>query len=283
MSDGSSSGGWREFLPGPRSWIFVAGVAVTFGLLLTAPRFAGILDRRGLPGDLVVLGVIVALVVAILWTLTTTFPGSRRRRAVTRWAREHDAPFRSDFTLPVSLREVTSLQGLAIEGGVENLVVLGAGNDEILVFDRWRAAAAGYERAEWRTVATLRAPIDVPRIVVHPRRHRFRMSESDVGLSSVGSESGGFDRRFRMLATNRAAAVALIDPRMMAWLMDGPSGVTFEAAGRWLVCSKRMGRIRDRDRLVEAVIGFRDHLPRVSASFYPPEDPGFGRFRPGRA
>jgi hypothetical protein len=178
---------------------------------------------------------------------------------------------------------VTSLQGLAIEGGVENLVVLEAGDGEVLVFDRWRAAAAGYERAEWRTVAALRAPIDVPRMVVHPRRQRLRISDSDVGLSSVGSESGAFDRRFRVLATNRAAAVALIDPRMMAWLMDGPSGVTYEAAGRWLVCSKRMGRIRDRDRLVEAVIGFRHHLPRVSASFYPPKDPGLGRVRPGSA
>jgi hypothetical protein len=277
MSDGSSSRGWREIVPGPRSWIFVAGVAVTFGLLLMAPRIAEILDGRGVPGDLIALGGILAVAAAVLWTLTTTFPGVRRRRAVMRWARERDAPFRSDFTLPASLREVTSLQGLAIEGGVENLVVLeaGDGEGEVLVFDRWRAAAVGYERAEWRTVAALRAPIDVPRIVVHPRRHRFRMSESDVGLSSLGSESGAFDRRFRLLATSRAAAVALIDPRMMAWLMDGPPGVTYEAAGRWLVCSKRMGRLRDRDMLMRAAAGFREHLPRVSASFYPPEDPGF--------
>jgi hypothetical protein len=133
MKDKSSSWGWREIVPGPRSWIFVAGVAVTFGLLLMAPRIADILDRRGLPGDLIALGVIFAVLAAVLWTLTTTFPGVRRRRAVMRWARERDAPFRSDFSLPASLREVTSLQGLAIEGGVENLVVLEAGDGLVLV------------------------------------------------------------------------------------------------------------------------------------------------------
>jgi hypothetical protein len=172
---------------------------------------------------------------------------------------------------------VTSLRGLAIEGGVGNLVVLEAGGDEILVFDRWRAAAAGYERAEWRTVAALRVPIDVPRLVIHPRRHRFRMPEGDVGLASIGSESGTFDRRFRVLATDRGAAVAIVDPRMMTWLLAQPRAVTYEAAGSWLVCSKRMGRRRDLDALVASAVGFRDHLPRVATSFYPALDPGFPR------
>jgi hypothetical protein len=277
MSDGARRWHWREFVPGARSWLFITGVIATLGLLLAAPRAASALDRRGMPGGPIVLAVVVAGAAALLWMLATTLPGSRRRRAVMRWATEHGAPFRSSFALPASLREVTSLRGLVLEGGVGDLVVLEAGDDEILLFDRWRAAAAGYERAEWRTVAALGAPIDVPRLVVHPRRRRFRMAEGDLGLASIGSESGAFDRRFRVLSTDRAAAVAIVDPRMMAWLLDGPRGVTYEAAGRWLVCSKRMGRIRDREVLATAAVGLRDHLPRVSASFYPPEDPGFGR------
>jgi hypothetical protein len=66
----------------------------------------------------------------------------------------------------------------------------------------------------------------------------------------------------------------------MAWLLDRPIDLTYETAGRWLTCSRPSGSADQVDALVEAVVGFRDHLPRVSASFYPPEDPGFGRVHP---
>lgn len=277
MSDGSRRWRWRELVPGPRSWIFVAGALATFGLLFGVPRIADALDRRGLPGVAIALGPLLVAAASVLWTLRTIFPGSRRRRSVMRWAHDRGEPFRSDLSLPVSLREVTSLRGLTIEGGVANLVVLEVEGTEILLFDRWRAAAAGYERAEWRTVSALRFPIDVPRLVVHPRRSGFRMADGDVGLSSIGSEWGAFDRRFRILTTDRAAAVAIVDARLMAWILDGPRGITYEACGRWLVCSNRMGRVRDRDTLARVSVGFRDRLPRVSASLYPPPDPGFDR------
>ena len=272
----AGSGLWRELVPGPRSWIYVAGCVVTFGLLLGAPRIADALDRRGLPGGPIALGILLIAAASVLWMLTTMQPRSWRRRAVMRWARHRGAPFRSGFSLPASLREVTSLRGLASEGGVANLVVLEVEGSEILVFDRWRAAAVGYERAEWRTAAALRVPIDVPRVAVQPRRHGFRMPEGNVGLSPVGSESGAFDRRFRVLARDRAAAVTIVDPRLMAWLLDGPRGIAYEAAGAWLVCSRRLGPVRDRDVLVRAVLAFRDHLPRVSMSLYPAPDPGSG-------
>ena len=52
--------------------------------------------------------------------------------------------------------------------------------------------------------------------------------------------------------------------------------MTFEAAGGWLVASRPTGDPGERDELVAAVRVMRDHLPRVSASLYPPQDPGFG-------
>ena len=66
-------------------------------------------------------------------------PRTRRRRAMRRWARERGAPFRSDFVLPSSLSEVPSLEGLRLEGGVANLAVVRVADDEVMVFDRWRA------------------------------------------------------------------------------------------------------------------------------------------------
>ena len=97
-----------------------------------------------------------------------------------------------------------------------------------------------------------------------------------AGLSVIGTESEAFDRRFRILTVDRAAAVAIVDQRMMAWLLDGPSELAFETAGPWLVCSAPTGPVVQRDGLIAAVMGLRDQLPRVSASLFPVRDPGFG-------
>jgi hypothetical protein len=73
--------------------------------------------------------------------------------------------------------------------------------------------------------------------------------------------------------------VALIDQRVMAWLLASPGDVTFEAAGPWLAASTPAGDPALRDDLVAAVIELRERLPRVSPSLYPPRDPGFDRPR----
>ena len=196
-------------------------------------------------------------------------PGGARRREVMRWARDRDAPFRSGFRVPRRLRAVTSLHALRAEGGVANLAVIRIAEGEVLVFDRWRAPAPGYEEAEWRTAAALQADVDLPRIVIQPRRDPFRLSSGESGLSVIGTESEAFDRRFQILTEDRAAAVAIVDQRMMAWLLDASSHLAFETAGPWLLCSAPTGPVTQRDGLIAAVVGLRDHLPRVSASLFP--------------
>ena len=265
---------------GGRTWRWIVGFVLTMGLLLSAPALSDALDSRGLPGGPIALTAVGAMVALTLWAYSTTIPRSRRRRAMRRWARERGAPFRSDFVLPSSLKEVPSLEGLGLEGGVANLAVVRVADDEVMVFDRWRAGAAGYEDAEWRTVAAMHTRMDLPRVVIHPRHHPFRGAVSQDELHAVGTESGEFDRRFRVITDDRAGGVAVIDARTMAWLLDRPVDLTYETAGPWLTCSRPSGSADHLDALVDAVIGFRDHLPRVAASFYPPEDPGFGRPEP---
>jgi hypothetical protein len=264
---------------GGRTWRWIVGFVLTMGLLLSAPAISDALDSRGLPGGPIALGAVGVMVALTLWAYSTTIPRSRRRRAMRRWAREREAPFRSDFVLPSSLKEVPSLEGLGLEGGVANLAVVRVVEDEVMVFDRWRASAAGYEDAECRTVAAVHARMDLPRVVIHPRHHPFRGAVSQDELQPVGTESGEFDRRFRVITDDRAGAVAVIDARAMAWLLDRPVDLTYETAGQWLTCSRSSGSADQIDALVGSVVGFRDHLPRVSASFYPPEDPGLGRGR----
>ena len=276
MSRGGFPWRWGDFAPELRSWPAVAAIAAALLLLLAAPEAAGLLDRRGLPGGAIVLAIVVLAAAAILCGWWTMMPSGARRREVMRWARDRDAPFRSGFRVPRRLRAVTSLHALRAEGGVANLVVVRIAEGEVLVFDRWRAPAPGYEEAEWRTAAALQADLDLPRIVIQPRRDPFRLSAGESGLPVIGTESEAFDRRFRILSVDRAAAVAIVDQRMMAWLLDGPSHLAFETAGSWLVCSEPTGPVAQRDGLIAAVMGLRDQLPRVSASLFPVRDPGFG-------
>ena len=280
MSDGDRSDlRWliRMMTPRPRTIFYAIGVLATVALVLWSPSLAGDLDERGFPGDWIALGLIAVVAVSILWALSTLMPSARRRRAASRWARARDAEFRSAFTLPTSLKQIPSLRGLGSEGGVANLAVVRVDDDEILVFDRWRATAVGYESAEWRTAAALRVPLDVPAIVVHPRHHPFRLPKDLESMSTIDTESEEFHHRFHVLGRDRVGVAALLDARVMAWLLDGPHDLTFEANGPWLMTSKPSGAVTDRDGLVAAVIELRSRLPRVSASFYPPEDPGFGR------
>jgi hypothetical protein len=279
MNDGQR---WilRSFVPRPRSLIFPVAIVVSLAVVLSLPGFAGRLDRRGLPGGWIALALVVVLIVPVVWSLSTIVPRARRRREVLRWARGREAPFRSAFRIPLSLGRVNSLRGLStpggvpLHGGVAHLVVVREGDDEVLVFDRWRAETAGYQDAEWRTAAALRVDLDAPPLVVHPHHHPFRAPLGETPLRSVNTEWGEFDRRFQVLAHDRAAATALVDARLMAWLLDGPIDLTYEVADAWLVCSAPMGPASQRDGLIEAVLGLRDHLPRVTVSMFPAHDPG---------
>jgi hypothetical protein len=257
-------------------WRWVVGFAVCLGLLMLAPSISDRLDARGLPGGPIALATVTCVIGLTLWAFWTTVPRTRRRRAMARWARERGVQFRSDFTLPASMSEIPSLSALQLEGGVANLVVIRLPEDEVMVFDRWRAATPGYEDAEWRTVAVTRTHLDVPRVVIHPRHHRFRPAESETDLHPVGTESSEFEDRYRVVAGDRAAAVAVVDARTMAWLLDRPDDLTFETAGPWVACSTPSASTNELDALVEAVARFRDRLPRVLGSFFPTPDPGLG-------
>ncbi len=259
-------------------WRWVVGFAVTLGVLMLAPSISDRLDAHGLPGGTIALGTVAAVIGLTLWAFWTTVPRTRRRRAMARWARERGASFRSDFTLPASMSEIPSLTALRLEGGVANLVVIRLPEDEVMVFDRWRAATVGYEDAEWRVVSAMRTELDVPRMLIHPRHHRFRMAESETDLHQVGTESSEFEDRYRVVAGDRAAAVALVDPRTMAWLLDRTDDLTFETAGPWVACSTPSWSTNELDALVDAVVGFRYRLPRVLGSFFPAPDPGLDRY-----
>jgi hypothetical protein len=86
-----------------------------------------------------------------------------------------------------------------------------------------------------------------------------------VGLGDQDLESERFNRAFDVRASDRRFASALLDARMMEWLLARAPGVGFEVlGGRLMVFEPRMrASVDDVDRALGRYDGFLEHLPRV--------------------
>jgi hypothetical protein len=92
-----------------------------------------------------------------------------------------------------------------------------------------------------------------------------------VGHADIDLESERFNRAFEVRADDRAFASALLDARMMEWLLLEPPGVGFEvASGRLMVFGPRerasLDDVADALRRYDA---FHEHVPSVLASLFP--------------
>jgi hypothetical protein len=90
-----------------------------------------------------------------------------------------------------------------------------------------------------------------------------------LGLDGVQFESDDFDKAYRVICGDRRFATALVDPAMMAWLLDAPSPVAFQTAGPHLLAVSTDRRPDAIPGLFHALVDFRAHIPAMVASDYP--------------
>jgi hypothetical protein len=84
-----------------------------------------------------------------------------------------------------------------------------------------------------------------------------------LGFDDVQFESEQFNRRFRVHADDRQFAYALVDPRMMEWLLTTGRSHCYEVNGQWvLVYDKRLPPAQ-LDTLLHAGKGFIEQIPRL--------------------
>jgi hypothetical protein len=89
-----------------------------------------------------------------------------------------------------------------------------------------------------------------------------------LGLNGIQFESDEFDKAYRVTCDDRRFASALVDPAMMAWLLDAPSPVTFETSGTHLLAAGTDRRPETIPGLLHALLDFRAHIPALVASDY---------------
>lgn len=146
---------------------------------------------------------------------------------------------------------------------------------EIVIADYWFAPTSNTTRDDYqRFVCVIDAPRpEWPSISVAPTGLPSIVRDA-VSLDDVDLESERFNRAFEVRTTDRAFASALLDARMMEWLLLQPPGAGFEVvAGKLMVFGPRLqASIDDLHRALRRFDGFLDHLPPVLSSLFPVAD-----------
>ena len=178
------------------------------------------------------------------------------------------------------LREPFTLFHLAGSArDIENTATGTVGGRSIVVADYWFAPSSNpslddvrryvcvldQHRPGWPDLAVL--PPSIGTIV-----------QDAVGLRGVELESDAFNRAFTVRCDDRRFANALLDARMVAWLLDQPPDMGVEVRdGRLMVYGRRhTASIDDVDRALGRLAGFVEHVPRVIGSLFPATDVGPG-------
>jgi len=101
-------------------------------------------------------------------------------------------------------------------------------------------------------------------------------SRSDIAVFPRASydravfESTEFGDAFVVLTKDSRFAHALVDQRLMAWLLDLPPGLVIEVAGGWCLISGEVRHSHGMTLLIETLSGFVDQIPSVVSSLFPP-------------
>jgi hypothetical protein len=163
-------------------------------------------------------------------------------------------------------------EGLGTESG--NLVSGTLQGSPVAAFDfaywtEWRDAKGITHRQYHRFLcAVTDIAAACPPLTIEHRGIIARMAGA-LGLDGIQFESDDFDKAYRVSCDDRRFASALVDPAMMAWLLDAPSPVTFQITGTHLLAAATDRRPEAVPGLFHALLDFRAHIPAFVSSEYP--------------
>ena len=234
--------------------IAVAGVAA--GLLFTVIAVAG--DERAV-------FVTLALYVGGI-ALVTLYRKFSRRSAVEREARRlgHSFSRRDPFrVLDADFHPFLRFGKLPGTQRVENVVWGVRDGREVRAFDYRRPA----EDEIRYSCAMVRIPDGWPSLLV--RRHGpLDVARNAAGVQRIEFELDEFNRRFEVRSNDRRLASAVIDQRMIGWLLESDPALGFQLQDGWLLAWMPQLPPDELERTLTTVEGFHERIPRAVWSLY---------------
>jgi hypothetical protein len=256
----------KSELAGLTRGLLTGGIVI--GGLVGALVLGRLADDRGLPGSAIAVVVLVLLALLSFRIALGELPPRGRRRSLATAAGKRAAHFRLRFRIPASMRRLPTLSDARTSVDGWHLVSV-PGDPPVLLFDLRMSRSDTYESSTWLAMGASEIELDAPAVRVEPRP--FVTADPLGPLMIRATESDAFGRRYRVQTDDRLFATALLDQRMLAWMLDQPEGWTFEVGGRWAMVSRPIldGR-DDSDLRSDTLRAFRQRIPRVASSMHPP-------------
>lgn len=239
---------------GKMALIAVAGVAA--GLLFTVIAVAG---------DELAVFVTLALYVGGI-ALVTLFRKVSRRSAVEREAQRLGLSFsrRDPFrVLDADFHPFLRFGKLPGTQHVENVVWGVRDGREVRAFDYRRP---GEDEIRY-SCAMVRIPDGWPSLLV--RRHgALDVARNAAGLQRIEFELEEFNRRFEVRSDDRRQASAVVDQRMIGWLLESDPALGFQLQDGWLLAWMPQLPPDELERTLTTVEGFHERIPRAVWSLF---------------
>ena len=140
---------------------------------------------------------------------------------------------------------------------------------EVVVLDYWFARSSDPSKSDYRYFTCAATPVSVgwPNLSILPEGIGSKLTTS-LGGRDIGFELERFDRAFEVRSDDPRFAHALVDARMMSWLLELPSDTGFEILDGVLLSRTPRRPDRDLTWALETMVSFRDRVPPVIESLF---------------
>lgn len=151
-------------------------------------------------------------------------------------------------------------------GGVDN-VIWGTWRElEVRVFDY--EYSINDDDIRYLSCVVAAIPEGWPSIVIQPETLVTTLADH-VALHDVAFELEAFNRLYEIQCEDRRFAGALVDSRMMEWLMSRSPLPGFEISGQWVLAYRDQVQPWHVESVLELANGFIEHIPKIVHSLYP--------------
>lgn len=158
--------------------------------------------------------------------------------------------------------------------GVENVMWGEAAGIRVRLFDFYyyetSTDSKGHSSRSYHRFSCVLGEIDAdcPHLTLAREGVLSRLADH-LGFRDIEFESEEFNAAWQIKSDDRRFASALIDPRMMAWLLDEGGAGAYEVVGPLLLCSTDRLKPVEYLNLLEMLRRFHAHVPAVVSSLYP--------------
>lgn len=203
--------------------------------------------------------------VALVW-LHRWAGRDRRRLAMARFASDHGLDFRAKNR--EALSEDFRLFGRGDGGRVRNVLQGEWKGVSVRAMDydyfETKTTWGFYRVKEWRpfSVAVLDLGASIP-LVIAERNGAAGLASDYMGFHDVQLNSDEFNRFFHVTTDDREFAYQFFDLGMLRWLLNQRDLLEAEVQGRRALVALPPLEPPEVGRLLDAVVGFRSHIPRL--------------------